>query len=209
MDPAVLLRRQTDFVSQISLLAKDLREAKDLRPKKIDKLRSILRDSKSGLHSFPPIPLPLDARKSIIGIDAEKSSIFKSNLQPLRLHLLCEDGSEYPVIVKNGDDLRQDQLVIQLITLMDRLLRNENLDLKLLSYRVLATGAVDGMVQFVESKSLQEISNMYNGNLLNYLREYHPDPGSVGTAGIKPEVMETYIRSVGLFIFFHCWPNYS
>ncbi len=39
---------------------------------------------------------------------------------------------------KVGDDLRQDQLILQLISLMDRLLRKENLDLKLKPYNVLA-----------------------------------------------------------------------
>ena len=39
---------------------------------------------------------------------------------------------------KLGDDLRQDQLILQLICLMDRLLRRENLDLKLTPYNVLA-----------------------------------------------------------------------
>lgn len=39
---------------------------------------------------------------------------------------------------KAGDDLRQDQLILQLITLMDRLLRKENLDLKLTPYNALA-----------------------------------------------------------------------
>lgn len=163
----------------------------------MDKLRATLHDSRSGLGSFPAIPLPLDARRSIIGIDPEKSSVFKSNLFPLRLHLLCDDGTDYPVIFKNGDDLRQDQLVIQLFTLMDRLLRKENLDLKLMPYQVLATGPVDGMVQFVPSKTLQDISNEYGGSLLNYLKSNHPDPGSFGTYGVKPEVLETYIRSCG------------
>jgi phosphatidylinositol 3-kinase len=44
-----------------------------------------------------------------------------------------------------GDDLRQDQLVIQLITLMDKLLKKENLDLKLTPYRVLATSFSAGL----------------------------------------------------------------
>lgn len=80
---------------------------------------------------------------------------------------------------------------------MDRLLRKENLDLKLMPYRVLATGQVDGMVQFVESKTLQDISNEFGGSLLGYLREGNPDPGSVGTYGVRPEVLDTYIRSCG------------
>lgn len=192
-----MLRRQTEFVSRISTLAKELRNSKDARPKKVERLRSVLHDTKSNLGSFAPIPLPLDARISIIGIDAEKSSVFKSNLFPLRLHLLCSDSTAYPVIFKNGDDLRQDQLVIQLFTLMDRLLRKENLDLKLMPYRVLATGAVEGMVQFVESSTLADISNQFSSGLLGYLREHNADPGSVGTYGVKPDVLDTYIRSCG------------
>ncbi|KAK4048993.1 Phosphatidylinositol (PI) 3-kinase [Microbotryomycetes sp. JL221] len=205
-----VLQRQSQFIARLSQLAHELRTSKDARPKKIDKLRSALADSRSGLGAFEPMPHPLDAKVKIVGIDADKSSVFKSNLFPLRLHLLCESDElelgnksstsatepvSYPVIFKNGDDLRQDQLVIQLFTLMDRLLRKENLDLRLMPYRVLATGAVDGMVQFVESKTLQDISNEFGGNLLGYLKAFHPEPTSTTTYGVKPEVLDTYVRS--------------
>ncbi|KAM0746672.1 phosphatidylinositol 3-kinase [Meredithblackwellia eburnea MCA 4105] len=191
-----LLQRQATFIARLSTLAKDLRLSKDGRPKKIDKLRSSLSDTRLLLPSLP-LPLPLDASRTIVSLDPEKSSVFKSNLFPLRLHFICDDGSPYPVIFKNGDDLRQDQLVIQLFTLMDLLLRKENLDLKLMPYKVLATGPVDGMVQFVESKTLQDIisSGEFGGGLLGYLRKENEDPGSVGTYGVKPEVLDTYVRS--------------
>jgi len=39
------------------------------------------------------------------------------------------------VIYKKGDDLRQDQLVVQMISLMDRLLKREALDLRLTPYK--------------------------------------------------------------------------
>jgi len=45
---------------------------------------------------------------------------------------------------KHGDDLRQDQLILQIITLMDKLLQQENLDLKLSPYKVLATSSKHG-----------------------------------------------------------------
>ena len=45
------------------------------------------------------------------------------------------DAPRYSLIFKVGDDLRQDQLVVQLFELMDRLLKRENLDLRLTPYR--------------------------------------------------------------------------
>ena len=47
--------------------------------------------------------------------------------------------ARYVTLFKHGDDLRQDQLVLQIITLMDRILQQENLDLHLTPYHVLAT----------------------------------------------------------------------
>lgn len=155
----------------------------------------------------------MDARVQITSIVAEKSSVFKSNLLPLLLWFettettrleVEEDPAEavavitpdYPIIFKNGDDLRQDQLVIQLFTLMDRLLRKENLDLKLSPYSVLATGPTEGMVQFVPSKSLAAIMAEY-GSLQNYLRIDHADDGALGTYAIEAGVMDTFVRSCG------------
>lgn len=78
---------------------------------------------------------------------------------------------------------------------MDGLLRKENLDLKLTPYKVLATGANHGMIQFVPSLPLAVVLSEYNGNLLNFLRKYHPDTN--GPFGVAKEVMENYIRSCG------------
>ncbi|KAK4683819.1 hypothetical protein P7C73_g6397, partial [Tremellales sp. Uapishka_1] len=199
-----ILRRQGELVEALSVRAKDLRSPKDGRPKKIEKLRAFLLDSKNGLSPFPsPLPLPLNARVSVTSIRAEKSSVFKSNLFPLLLWFETTPSEsddmtilspDYPIIFKNGDDLRQDQLVIQLFTLMDRLLRKENLDLRLSPYSVLATGTAEGMIQFVESKSLAAIMQEY-GNLQNYLREEHADEGALGSYGIEAGVMDTFVRS--------------
>ncbi|CAE6425918.1 unnamed protein product [Rhizoctonia solani] len=119
--------------------------------------------------------------------------------EPLKLTFKCasESGSEveeYSVIFKNGDDLRQDQLVIQLFTLMDRLLRKENLDLKLTPYDVLATSSMEGMIQFIPSSTIRAIIEEYS-SVLGYLRAHYPDEGSVGTYGVKKDVIETFVRS--------------
>ncbi|KAF9453475.1 atypical/PIKK/PI3K protein kinase [Macrolepiota fuliginosa MF-IS2] len=189
-----LMRRQGLLVETLGKRARELRTSKDPRPKKIERLRSLLADSRNNMSSMSLLPLPLNARIEITGIIPEKSSVFKSNLYPLLLYFQCSDGSEYPVIFKDGDDMRQDQLVIQLITLMDRLLRKENLDLKLSPYDVLATGPLQGMAQFIPSKTIAAIVSEH-GNLLNYLRVHNPDEGSVGTSGVEPSVIDTFVRS--------------
>jgi phosphatidylinositol 3-kinase len=176
-------------------------------------------DPKHGLFPLPaPLPLPLNANISISSLVPEKSSVFKSNLVPLLLWFETTDLAEnrpseddsadgqdgvavinpdYPIIFKNGDDLRQDQLVIQLFTLMDRLLRKENLDLRLSPYSVLATSTVEGMIQFVPSKSLAAIMAEF-GSLQNYLRRDHADDGALGSFGIDAGVMDTFVRSCGM-----------
>ncbi|EGG12227.1 uncharacterized protein MELLADRAFT_33067, partial [Melampsora larici-populina 98AG31] len=199
-----LLQRQVTFVRSVSKLAKDIRFSKDARPKKIEKLKSVLKDpakqaallSTESITPVVPLPLPLDANTQIVGFDAEKSTVFKSNLFPLRLSLKCEDGTDYMIIFKNGDDMRQDQLVIQLISLMDRLMRKEHLDLKLTPYKVLATGQVDGMIQFISSITLGEIASRFPGGILEYLRIESPDTsGGIGTYGVTPSVLENFVRS--------------
>lgn len=192
----MLMGRQAALIETLSKRAKELRMSKDPRPKKIEKLRAFIADSKNGLATMAPLPLPLNARIEVTGIIAEKSSVFKSNMFPMLLYFQCTDGGEYPVIFKDGDDMRQDQLIIQLFTLMDRLLRKENLDLKLSAYDVLATGPAQGMVQFVPSKTIAAIVSEY-GTLLNYLRSSYPDTGSVGTYGVEPGVIDTFVKSCG------------
>lgn len=199
-----LLQRQAEMVKVLSVRAKELRTSKDARPKKIDKLRAFIGDAKNGLRTIePPMLLPLDARVSISGVTPEKSSVFKSNLFPLLLHFERTDGENaYPVIFKNGDDMRQDQLVVQLFTLMDRLLRNENLDLCLTPYKVLATGALEGMAQYVDSITLAAVLAQHGGSLLNFLRHHHPDESSTSTFGVNSAVFDTYIRSCGELLLF-------
>ncbi|CAK5265470.1 unnamed protein product [Mycena citricolor] len=189
-----LMRRQGLLIDTLAKRANELRTSKDPRNKKIEKLRGIITDTKNNLASMAPLPLPLNASIEITGIVAEQSSVFKSNLFPLLLYFQCSDGSTYPVIFKDGDDMRQDQLVIQLFTLMDRLLRKENLDLKLSPYDVLATGPLQGMAQFIPSKTIAAIVSEH-GNLLNYLRAHNPDAGSV--VAVTGYCVVTYLLGVG------------
>mmetsp|Transcript_22427 Transcript_22427/g.21664 ORF Transcript_22427/g.21664 Transcript_22427/m.21664 type:complete len:1144 (+) Transcript_22427:175-3606(+) len=97
------------------------------------------------------------------------------------------------LMFKSGDDLRQDQLVMQMITLMDHLLRKVNLDLKLLTYGILAIGPNDGLMEFVPgSSAISAILKEYK-SILNFLRFYNSN--KYDTYGISSVVIDTFIKS--------------
>ena len=164
--------------------------------KKTEKAKHFLADPKNELLDIsPPLPLPLDPSIMISGVYPEETAVFKSSLSPLKMTFRTTTGRHYPIIFKTGDDLRQDQLVIQIIMLMDQLLRKENLDLKLSPYKILATGATAGAVQFVPSSSLAAIASKHRQPaILNYLRQHNPDDRA--PLGVRKEVMDTYIKSL-------------
>lgn len=214
-----VIRRQEKMVSRLSEIAKSLRISKDGRPKKIEKLQEWIKDEKAlGLHlaedssnhnaddersTSSLLPLPLDAAFRARRINTAACSVFKSNLYPLLIWFEADTETtpghdsdttppkpqEYALIFKSGDDLRQDQLVLQLFQLMDRLLLNENLDLKMTPYRVLATAPKEGMVQFIKSKTLATIVNEY-GTLNEYLRK-----SGEGEGGSMEDKMDRFVRS--------------
>ncbi|XP_076748531.1 phosphatidylinositol 3-kinase 59F isoform X2 [Xylocopa sonorina] len=190
------LLRQKMFIDQLVALVKVVARESGNRKKKTDRLRILLADPdpafKINFSNFEPIPFPLDPEICIKGIIPEKASLFKSALMPSKLTFLTTDNSEYIAIFKHGDDLRQDQLILQTIALMDKLLRRENLDLKLTPYRVLATSTRHGFLQFIESTTVAEVLAS-EGSILSFFRKHHPSEN--GPYGVVPEVMDTYVRS--------------
>lgn len=189
-----ILLRQGELVTVLSKISKEIRFSREDRPRKVQRLKKFLADPKNELMTFdPPLPLPLDPSISIVSCYPEESMVFKSTLYPLLIHFKTSDGKKYPIIFKTGDDLRQDQLVIQIISLMDRLLRKENLDLKLSPYRILATSANAGAVQFIGSMSLAAASTKYRGSILAYLKANNPDDKA--DLGVRKETMDTFVKS--------------
>ncbi|CAK4032922.1 Phosphatidylinositol 3-kinase vps34 [Lecanosticta acicola] len=197
-----ILLRQGELITVLSKLSTDVRNGKGDRLRKIEQLKKTLADPKNDLVSLdPPLPLPLDPDVKLTGVVPDDCNIFKSTLMPLLLYFKQDNGETYPFLFKTGDDLRQDQLVLQIIALMDRLLLNENLDLKLKPYRVLATSTIAGAMQYVPlSRPVSSILQdpKYKGSILGYLRHHNPvikstDPQILG---VRKDAMDTYVKSV-------------
>eukprot|EP00741_Cyanophora_paradoxa_P022586 tig00000248_g21811.t1 len=123
----------------------------------------------------PTFPLPVNPDVIVDGFLPEEAAVFTSKQQPLRVACTTASGPSFLFIFKSGDDLRQDQLVVQLIALMDAVLRRQSLDLRLTPYRVLATSQNSGMVEFVGSSApLSRVLQDHGKDIHAFLRRHNP-----------------------------------
>lgn len=195
------LHRQGDFVKSLTDICVDLKQTNG-RLAKIERLKKILSNSKNKLLVIdPPLPLPSDPAIMVTGVIPDDVNVFKSTLSPILLKFRTTTGEVYPLLFKKGDDLRQDQLVVQIIALMDRLLLKENLDLKLTPYRVLSTSKDAGAVQFIPNtvplSVIDKGNPIYKGSILEFLRHHNPPVDSQPSIlGVNKIAMDNYIKSV-------------
>jgi phosphatidylinositol 3-kinase len=82
-----------------------------------------------------------------------KILIFASAKKPIRVTCLPEEEEvnkqKFQFMFKYGDDLRQDNLVLQMFKMMDRFWAEEGLGIDMVTYDVMETGFEIGMMQFV------------------------------------------------------------
>ncbi len=70
-------------------------------------------------------------------------------------------GEMLRLMFKYGDDLRQDNLVLQFFRLMDKLWLANDLDLDMIAYNVLETGFMVGFIEFVDNAC--EVASIHKG----------------------------------------------
>lgn len=141
-----LLSDQEKFIAGILKCQSDSLEVRGKKDAKETHLREQLQAR--GFHNIPhAVPLPSAPHIWVKGVNCGSAKMFKSALYPAVLDFAVDhvvkpgDGKTksskqpkaekkmYKVMIKTGDDLRQDQLVIMMIQLMDRLLKRGTLDL--------------------------------------------------------------------------------
>ena len=70
-----------------------------------------------------------------------------------------EESPERKIVLRIGNDLRQDVLAIQMLRIMDKLWLDNNLDLKLITFKILPTEIFAGYIEFVYFSELYKIQN--------------------------------------------------
>lgn len=212
-----IMNAQDSFIQGIMKCQKssrDIRGKKDAKEMHLrDQLKSkSVRSIKNGIS----IPIPSAPHILVSGVKAESTRLFRSALYPALVECYVAEEkkqptasesnhspsgynldltkSTYKVMFKTGDDLRQDQLVIMMIKLMDRILKRGTLDLCLKPYPILATSHTSGLVEFVEgSIPISQILSSHNNSILQFFKSVAPCEQT--HLGVKKEVMQTYIRS--------------
>uniref|UniRef100_A0A8D0AM37 phosphatidylinositol-4,5-bisphosphate 3-kinase n=1 Tax=Sander lucioperca TaxID=283035 RepID=A0A8D0AM37_SANLU len=132
----------------------------------------------SDLHS------PLNPNVLLSGINVERCRYMDSKMKPLWIvyNNKLLGGDTLGIIFKNGDDLRQDMLTLQILRLMDLLWKEANLDLRIVPYGCLATGDRAGLIEVVSSADTIANIQLTSSNvaaaaafnkdaLLNWLKE--------------------------------------
>ncbi|XP_064642151.1 phosphatidylinositol 4,5-bisphosphate 3-kinase catalytic subunit beta isoform-like [Lineus longissimus] len=107
---------------------------------------------------------PLDPCNRLRQLRHDKCKFMDSKMKPLWLVWENQDsmGSDVYTLFKNGDDLRQDMLTLQILRIMDKLWQAEGLDLRLIPYKCISTGPESGLIEIVLNS--QTIANIQKKN---------------------------------------------
>ena len=121
--------------------------------------------------------ISLDARIKVKKIRVQKCRVMNSKKKPLFLCLENVDASEaggkpYWMMFKSGDDLRQDQMTLQIIRIMDQIWLSNGMDLCMSPYACVSTGDELGMLEIVTpSMTTADIHKKYAGKYSGALRD--------------------------------------
>ena len=172
----ILRKKLIEISNELSKVSKAENKIKRL-------INVIKKDGVVDMHKLnPPLQLPIDPNIKINGVIVDECKIFKSAKYPVKFTFTVtndsqefidkDDPSVFDIMYKYGDDLRQDQLILQIISYMDNLLKNVHLDFEFTTYKVLATSKSDGFVEFVPNCStIFDVLKKYDDQILPYLKQ--------------------------------------
>lgn len=185
------------LLQQVECL-KELRQWSELAKKGgKDKARSNLMDHLKGaicLKNSQGMLNPLDPRYRCKNIKPDKCKIMDSKMRPLWVVFDNYDmhGEDIYVIFKNGDDLRQDMLTLQMLRVMDRIWKSHGLDFRMNPYNCISTESRLGMIEVVLNAetiaNIQKDKGMFSatafkkGSLLAWLKEHNQAEGALQKA---------------------------
>ena len=165
----VELLKQNEVIEQLVSIAKHIKTVPAAGGQRLQTLHTMLAKMK-----LPPtFQLPLDPRYEVKGLIIEKCRFMDSKKVPLWLVFENAEkiGNPITVMFKEGDDLRQDVLTIQMLRLMDKLWKQEGMDLGMQIYGCISTGDENGMIEIVKNAATTAAINKEAGGAKKVLSE--------------------------------------
>ncbi|XP_065180000.1 phosphatidylinositol 4,5-bisphosphate 3-kinase catalytic subunit alpha isoform-like [Sycon ciliatum] len=163
------------------------------RPRGLKAMRDTLQQP-AYMDALSKIPSPLNPIYQLNRIILEKCKFMDSKMKPLWLVFENQDamGKNIYQIYKNGDDLRQDMLTLQIIRIMDNIWKAEGLDFEMTPYGCLSSGDQVGLIEVVlNAETIANIqcqiaggaSGAFKANTLYmWLQEKNKDPAQLQKA---------------------------
>ena len=192
------LRRQSRLVAHVFASSENAMKGGGSASKREARLRQALRVSSAALF---PTHVPVLPDFKAIRLSSDTAKVFVSATFPASIEFLgiSSSGSlashntaplqRCRCIFKSGDDMRQDQLVIQLFRVMDAILRDAGIDNHFVFYNVVPVSDDKGIVEFVGNSSTIRAALRNHGSIAAYLGL------SVGGANDADEKRERFIKS--------------
>eukprot|EP01114_Cavostelium_apophysatum_P004665 TRINITY_DN1499_c0_g1_i3.p1 TRINITY_DN1499_c0_g1~~TRINITY_DN1499_c0_g1_i3.p1 ORF type:complete len:1359 (-),score=404.78 TRINITY_DN1499_c0_g1_i3:3-4079(-) len=174
------LLKQTALSENLSSIAAQIKNTKDDKRRKAIILKEL---SSLKLPKF--FQVTINPTYYANGFVLDKCKYYESKTTPLRLVFENIDSIGDPIdaLYKAGDDLRQDQLTLRMISIMDKMWLKEGLDLRILLYKCIATGQDVGWIEVVQNsattadiqKEAGGISEIFNEKTIaRWLRQHNP-----------------------------------
>lgn len=146
------------------------------------------------LHNLGKCYSPTRPEDGVWTIESGAISMKQSITKPIVIPLTCEGGGSEPsstlMELWKKEDIRQDQIMICNIRLMDMILKKElGVDLNIVTYNTQPTGKDSGFIEMVQNcKTLYSIERYHKLSLLNYIIESNPDTSTA-------ELRQRFIKS--------------
>ena len=193
-----MINNQISFKAELVKISSILSKVSKVENKK-NELRNLIDIGERANIQEKEYYLPINPQLKIRGAISSKCTVFKSAKCPVKysfnvtedtkVHNHNEDKDHIAVMFKYGDDLRQDQLILQMINYMDSLLKNIHLDYEFTIYKTLATSKSDGFVEFVpDSTTIYQIIKKKT------MREYYEELSNHDEKELNKK-LESYINS--------------
>ena len=154
-----------NIFSQLSLNSKEFDKTKEWDKKLIDHLidNNIYKKE---------IPLPIHPSFIIDTINYKNVKVMNSATKPIYIPCQVKNMEEPYAFIYKSEDIRKDNIISSIIKIMDRILKNNGLDMHIVTYNVLPTAMSSGLIEIVpNSETLYNIKELNKCSVQNYILE--------------------------------------